>query len=76
VCLPGDLLSVLNCTPEVTLRVIRVFATQTRGFLSGELLLTVFRQEVVFNVDEFAILVYPVGLLAEEHTSVPISHTI
>ena len=60
---PFDLFAGFDCFPEVALRVVWVFAGDADGLGLGELLLAVFGDEVVFDVDEFAGSIDPEGML-------------
>lgn len=52
-------LTALNGAPRITLGVIRVLTAHVDGLSVGELLLVVLCDEVIFDVDDLALLVYP-----------------
>jgi hypothetical protein len=56
---PFNLLPVLDSVPKLTLGVIRVHSTDPRCFIGRKLLLAVFSEEMIFDVDELPILVNP-----------------
>ena len=53
---PFNLISVLDSLPELLLRVVGVLAGDADGFGLGKLLLAVLGNEVVLDVNEFAVL--------------------
>jgi hypothetical protein len=56
---PLDLLSSLNCFPEVALGVVRILTTHLCSLFLCKLLLTVLRNEMVLDVDKFALSIDP-----------------
>lgn len=56
---PLDLLTGLDCLPKVTFGVVWIFATEDGRLICSELLLAVFGDEMVFDVNELTILVDP-----------------
>ncbi len=59
-CVPYNLLSVFDSFPEFLLRIVGILARDPDRFWTGELLLSVFGNEMVFDVNKFAILVDPI----------------
>src|SRR6478735_7218026 len=56
---PLNLLTLFNGLPKISLRVIGIFTAHLHSFTVSELLLTVLCDEVVFDVDELSVGVYP-----------------
>lgn len=58
--------SVLNLVPQFFLGVVRVLTTNAIGLLASELLGTTLGKEVVLDVDELSISIYPLEGVATE----------
>ena len=56
---PLDLLALLNSLPQLTFRVVRVFTTDADGLWPSQLLLSMFCDEVVLDVDKLTLCVDP-----------------
>lgn len=61
---PFNILATLNRIPEIALGLVRVSAAHGNGFLVGERLLSVLGNEVILDVDEFAVLIHPLEGMA------------
>lgn len=61
---PLEFLTALNALPELPLAVIRILTRDANGFRLGELLLSMLRDEVVFDVHKLALLVDPLESVA------------
>ena len=61
---PLDLLSSLDCFPEVALGIVRILTTHLCSLFLCELLLTMLRNEVVLDVDKFALSIDPLESVA------------
>lgn len=59
-CVPYNLFSILDGFPEFLLRIIGILARDPDRFWTGELLLSVFGNEMVFDINELALLVDPI----------------
>ena len=57
---PDNLLAIFDSIPELTFGIVWVFSRKPDSFWLGELLLAMLGKEVIFDINEFALFVYPI----------------
>lgn len=68
---PFNVFASLDSLPQVTLGVVRIFATHLCSLFLGELLLATFGDEMILDVDEFAFSIHPLKSMAAVAVVVP-----